>query len=393
MTHRNIGRELVAVPFENTMRSLSRDSRSAGMRFVVGGVVLLAAWSVIAFTVELPLSVSSVDGRVVAAVEPAEISSVSREPIIAVHVRLGDRVNEGDLLVQFDSVSQALELEIRRERIVKLTDELGSVRHEIDSVDAEASSEIEAFDQAIDRLRARLGESEARVEHAVTAERLYGELRSERRIDALQYSQARSNLEQSRKSLQAEQAELREKAASKQLAIDQRVTTRARLGRELARLTGEVAELAPRIAQLERRVTDLSVRAPFAGAVGAMAGLAAGQTLEPGTWMLTLVPQRGLEFEAHFSAEDAAGRVATNQVARIEFFALPWTQYGLIDAKVTRVGTEERDDRVRVYLQLDEGDELYDRLAHGLKGRATVMIEETTLARKLVNLLGSTRTH
>ncbi len=363
------------------------------MRFVAGGIVLLAAWSVIAFTVELPLTVSSVDGRVVAAVEPADISSVSREPIVTVPVRLGDRVDRGDLLVQFDSVSQALELEIRRERIVKLTDELESVRHEIRSLDAEAVSEIEAFDQAMDRLRARLGESVARVEHAETAERLYGELRSERRIDALQYSQARSNLEQSRKSLQAEQAELREKSASKQLAIDQRATTRARLQRELARLTGEVAELAPRIVQLERKVADLSVRAPFAGEIGAMAGLAAGQTLEPGTWMLTLVPQRGFEFEAHFSAQDAAGRVEANQIARIEFFALPWTQYGLIEAKVTRVGSEERDDRVRVYLQLDERDELYDRLAHGLKGRATVMLEETTLARKLVNLLGSTRTH
>ncbi len=379
----------MAVSFENTMRALKRDSRRTGLRFVLGGFVLLATWSVIAFTVELPLSVTSVDGRVVAAAEPVEVSSISREPIVQVGVRLGDNVRKGDLLVQFDASSLQLDLMSRMERARKLEEELASLRREIASSEAAAVSEGDEFDRAMERLRARIGETQARVEHALTAERLYGELRTERRIDALQYSEARSNLEQARKSLEAEQAELREKAASKSLAMNRRARLTARLEREAARLEGELAELDPRIRQLERRVADLSVRAPFAGDVGAMANLGPGQTVEPGAWMLTIVPRRGYDFEAHFVAADAAGRVKTGQVARVEFFALPWTQYGMLNANVKRVGSEERDGRVRVDLELDQDADLYRAIAHGLKGRATVLIEETTLAQKLVNLLGA----
>jgi membrane fusion protein (multidrug efflux system) len=108
--------------------------------------------------------------------------------------------------------------------------------------------------------------------------------------------------------------------------------------------------------------------------------------------LLTLVPEHGYEFQAHFVAADAAGRVRPDQPVRIEFFALPWTQYGMLDARVLRVGSEERDGRVTVDMELEHTSPLYEAISHGLKGRATVLIEETTLATKLVNLLGTVRT-
>ncbi len=63
----------------------------------------------------------------------------------------------------------------------------------------------------------------------------------------------------------------------------------------------------------------------------------------------------------------------------------------MLDARVARVGSEERDGRVEVDLELDKTSPLYDSVSHGLKGRATVLVEEVTLARKLINLLGSPR--
>ncbi|NJN52276.1 MAG: hypothetical protein HC809_11440, partial [Gammaproteobacteria bacterium] len=277
----------MAVSFEDTMRSLERDSRNTGLRFVAAGVALLAAWSVIAFTVELPLSVTSIDGRVVAAAQPVDVTSITREPIVAVGVRLGQRVNKGDVLVEFDSTSLSFDLDSRTQRIAKLRDEMASVRKEIDSSRLSAISEAEEFDRAMDRLRARIGETQARIEHAQTAERLYGELRSEKRIDALQYSEARSNLEQSHKVLEAERAELKEKEAAKQLAFSRRTSLLAGLERDLAALAGEIAELEPKVRQLERRIADMRIQATFAGEVGAMASLAVGQTYAPGDWLLT----------------------------------------------------------------------------------------------------------
>ena len=361
------------------------------MFFVVGSIVLFAMWTVLAFTVALPLSVASVDGRVVAAAEPIELTSRSHEPVVAVAVRLGDRVNAGDLLIQFDSVPLELDLDLLRQRAHKFADERLSLQREIGSLDAAATNQAEEHDRAMDRLRARLGETLARIQHSENAERLYSELGSKKQIDQLTLSEARSNLEQGRKGLEAERAELLEKEAAKQRTINEIASNRARLEGKDAQLSGAIAELGPQIQQLERRVAESRVRAQFAGRIGAIAQLTVGQTAEPGAWLMTLVPEHGYEFQSHFIAADAAGRVHVDQSARIEFFALPWTQYGMLDAHVVRVGSEERDGRVEVDLELDKTSSLYDSVSHGLKGRATVLVEEVTLARKLINLLGSPR--
>jgi len=382
---------LVAVSFENTLRSLELDSRRSGLRFIAGAAVLLVAWIVLACTIKLPLTVASVDGRVVAAAEPIEVKSVSREPVVSVAVRLGDRVRAGAVLLQFDAAQFEFDLSSSRERVQKLTDELASLRREIQSSDALTVNEGEEFDHAMDRLRARIGETRARLEHDQNAEQIYRSLRSERRIDELKYSEAKSNLAQDQKGLEAETAELHEKESAKQLAFNRRGVERAQLEGKEAQLAGEIAELQPQLRQLERRVEELSVRAPFDGQIGAMANLTKGQIVEPGAWLMTLVPERGFEFEAHFDAADAAGLVRPEQPVRIEFFAFPWTQYGLLNGRVKRVGSEERDGRVRVDIELTQSDALFSSISHGLNGRATVLVEETTLARKLVNLLGATR--
>jgi len=381
----------MAVSFENTLRSLNVDSRRAGALFIAGAVALLALWAVLACTVALPLSVASVDGRVVAAAEPIELTSRSNEPIVAVEVRLGDRVEAGDLLVRFDSVPLELDLDLLKQRARKFADERESLHREMSSLDAAALHQADEQDRAMDKLRAHVGETEARVRQAEEAERLYTELGSKKQIDQLTLSQAHSNVEQGRKNIEADRAELLEKEAAKQRALNETASNRARLDGEDAQLAGAIAELDPQIRQLERRIDESHVRAPFAGRIVAIAPLTVGQSAAPGAWLMTVVPDRGFEFQSHFVAADAAGRVRVDQPARIEFFALPWTQYGLLDARVIRVGSEERDGRVEVDLELDRNAHLYEAVSHGLKGRVTVLVEESTLARKLINLLGSPR--
>jgi len=381
----------MAVSFENTLRSLTVDSRRAGTFFIAGAVALSIVWALLACTVELPLSVASVDGRVVAAAEPIELTSRSNEPIVEVDVRLGDRVDAGDVLVRFDSVPLELDLDLLKQRAGKFADERESLHREIGSLDAAALHQAEEQDRAMDKLRAHVGETEARIRHAEEAERLYTELGSKKQIDLLTLSQAHSNVEQGRKAIEADRAELLEKEAAKQRASNEEASNRARLEGEDAQLAGAIAELVPQIRQLERRIDESYVRAPFAGHIGAIAQLTVGQSAAPGAWLMTVVPDRGYEFQSHFVAADAAGRVRVDQPARIEFFALPWTQYGLLDARVIRVGSEERDGRVEVDLELDRNAGLYEAVSHGLKGRATVLVEESTLARKLINLLGSPR--
>ena len=129
------------------------------------------------------------------------------------------------------------------------------------------------------------------------------------------------------------------------------------------------------------------MRAPFPGKIGAMSRVAVGQSMQPGEWLMTLVPDRDYEFQATFLAREAAGRLRVDQPARIRFYALPWTEFGTLDAQVLRVGSEERNGTVRVDFMVDTDSELAAQLSHGLKGEAVIQIDEATLAERMFWLL------
>ncbi len=196
-------------------------------------------------------------------------------------------------------------------------------------------------------------------------------------------------LAQARKSLEAERAELLEKEAAKQRTLNEIASNRARLDGKDAQLSGAIAELGPQIQQLERRIAESRVHAQFAGRIGAIAQLTVGQIAEPGTWLMTLVPERGYEFQSHFVAAQAAGRVRVDQQRAHRILCVAVDAVRHARRACRRVGSEERDGRVEVDLELDKTSTLYEAVSHGLKGRATVLVEEVTLARKLINLLGS----
>ena len=381
----------MAVPFENTLDVLRRDSAGTGRLLTIAGAAIMCIWLIAALTLALPLTISSIDGRIISAVEPTEITSTSEAPIVSIPFKLGDTVKAGEVLIAFDAVPEELELEGVRQRTVTLEQELLAADRELASLAASLMNELDGYDRAIEGLEARAGEVRAEIEHATNAEALYSQLRSERRIDALEYSRARSSLEQSKMQLQALQAESKETLANRRLAINRSETQQAQLTREQARLRGTIAELRPEYQRLENRISELVVRAPFSGEIGAIARISNGQRVTLGAWLMTLVPDREFEFQATFAAREAAGRIETGQIARIQFHALPWTEYGTLDATVLRVGSEEREAAVRVDFALSPDSALAAYLDHGLKGQAVVQIHEATLMQRLLNLLGTPR--
>ena len=347
----------------------------------------MIVWLVVAFLLELPVSVTSIDGRVVSATDPLEIISTSDEPILLFPFELGDRVEQGEVLLAFDPVALELELESSRQRAVKLEQELVSLARELANQSESLTNELDSYDRSVERLEARMGETRAEIEYAIDAEALYAQLKSERRIDALEYARTRAELEQSRMRLQAQEAELDELSANRRLAASRNASNRAKLTREQSRLEGELAMLKPEIRRLENRVSELTVRAPFDGEIGAILRASTGQTVPVEDWIMTLVPKQTFEFQAEFAAREAAGRLQRGQIARIQFDTLPWTEYGMLDATVLRVGSEERGGTVRVDFELASDEGFRGLLRHGLTGQVVVRIDEATLAQRLLRLL------
>lgn len=380
----------MAVPFENTLDVLRSDASRTGRWLTIAGALATLLWIAAAFFLALPVTVASIDGRIVSAVDAVEITSASAAPITRIPIRLGDRVQTGQILIEFDSVPERLALAGSLEQAAALNSALTASSLELQGLSDSLISELESLDRSLERLQARMGETNALIEHAMNAERLYSELRTERRIDALEYSRAKSELEAQRQKLQEQVAEANELRAQRQLAISRNETLRAQLQREQAGISGDIAELEAEVRRLNNRIEELQVRAPFPGEIGAIARLSPGQSLTPGDWVMTLIPEQAYEFRATFSAREAAGRIEPGQRARVQFYALPWTEYGTLDARVIRVASEERDAEVRVDLDLDMTTPLAEQLDHGLKGQVVIQIHEATLARRLLNLLSAT---
>lgn len=351
------------------------------------GSLMLLVWGVVAFSVALPVTVSSADGRAVSAADALDISSTSDAPIAVLPLRLGDAVERGDVLVEFDTEPLRLEQTRIQQRLAALMQEIESVDREITSTGDTLQGELDSVDRAYDALKARMEETKAELAYAIEAETLYRQMRSERQIDALKYSRAHTEVAQIRLQLQAQQSGSSELLANRRLVISRNETAQAQLMRHRARLAGDIAEMQPELRKIQLNIEELTVRAPFPGKVGAMARVAVGQSVQPGGWLMTLVPTKEYEFQATFAAREAAGRMRVDQPASIRFYALPWSEYGTLEATVLRVGSEERNGTVRVDFRLDTGSPLAAQLNHGLKGQAIVQIDEATLTERMFRLL------
>ena len=377
----------MAIPFQNTLGALRGDSLRAGWWLSGAGTLAMLAWGFVALSVPLPVTVSSADGRTVAAMDAFDIATFSDAPIAALPLELGDVVSEGDVLLEFDSEPLRLELARSHQRLQALEQEIESIDLELASLGKTLEGELVSYDMASEALAARTAETRAELDYAIEAESLYRHFRAERQIDALQYARAQTEVKQTRLQLQAQEAESSELMANRRLALSRNETTRARLMRHRARLMGDRAELAPEQRKIQLKIEELTVRAPFTGRVGAMARVSVGQALQPGEWLMTLVPIREYEFQATFSAREAAGRLRAEQPARIRFYALPWTEFGTLEARVLRVASEERNGTVRVDFTVDADSTIGAHLDHGLKGEAVVQIDEATLTQRMFWLL------
>jgi membrane fusion protein (multidrug efflux system) len=150
------------------------------------------------------------------------------------------------------------------------------------------------------------------------------------------------------------------------------------------RLEAARNELARIDAELARR----RIVAPADGEIGEFAALAAGTWVTAGTSLGVIIPDGLLHVVGSFAPSDALGKVAVGQKARVRLAGFPATEYGALVARVTRVGSESLDGRVRVELALRGEPSRASRapLRHGLPASIEVEVERV---RPIVLLLRS----
>jgi hemolysin D len=311
-------------------------------------------------------------------VEPVETGRVED-----IRVGNGALVRAGDVLVEFDrSVALAdtkgarAELASARAEILRRRTALASARsHRFDAVPA-----IDWPDDAAPALRERenqvltadLGQLAANVA-SFDAERSHKSAERDKLRETIATQKNLVATLQERVNMRTKLVE--EKAGAKAAVIDAtetlqyQITQEAKQEQDLASLTAGLAVIArnsdkavqdfisddaEKLSDAERRAEDaeqrlakaeagldhLTLKAPIAGRVQSSIITNVGQVVESGQEIMRIVPEdSGLEIQAYVRNRDI-GFVSVGQEAVVKVESFPFTRYGAIKARVTRIAKD-----------------------------------------------------
>jgi hemolysin D len=128
---------------------------------------------------------------------------------------------------------------------------------------------------------------------------------------------------------------------------------RAENAEKLSEAERQAEDLEQKLAKAEAAIEHLTLKAPIAGTVQASALTTIGQVVSSGQEVMRIVPEdAGLEIEVYVLNKDI-GFVKPGQEAVVKIESFPFTQYGTILARVTRVA---RDSIPEPEASQNEGD-------------------------------------
>lgn len=307
-------------------------------------------------------------------VQPAE-AGIIREIL----VEEGDRVEVGQVLVRLDPTVNAVDsaaverdlalarLQLRRieselagaaamERLAEDAPELYAQvdaqrqSHRQQFLDATAQeraagnrarSELAAARELLEKLETTLPSymQSAQAYEDLARQKLVGELEAiERRRRAIEASQ---DLEAQRASVVALEASI---AEHEQRAAQLRSSYASELNQSRLETVASTNRLEQQFGRLEFQQTLLELKAPQEGVVKELATTTVGAVVQPGTVIVTLVPQdEPLWAEVSIENKDI-GFVAVDQPVRVKVLAYEFQKYGMLDGIVRTVSADSSDD-------------------------------------------------
>jgi hemolysin D len=376
--------------------------------------------------------VAVAQGRVVVSERTKTIQPLETSSVKAIHVKDGDRVQAGQLLIELDSTlqgadasrvtqerdaaqsealrTQALLAALTTGQAPKLPTQPGTQQLDAPQVRAQLQTEWAEVQAKLAKLNAEASRREAERQ---TADQVVAKLRS-----TLPLAQAREadyqNLaaqgfignhatqdrQRERIELERDLATAQARQMEAQAAVLEARSNQVSYRAELQRSVSErQAQARLKVAQLQEEGTKASQRqqltqltAPVAGTVQQLAVHTAGGVVTPAQVLLVLVPE-----EAEVTAEVALenkdiGFVKVGQQAEVKLETFPFTRYGTVPATVTRISADAVPDEKRgalfmATLKLDKSAMTVDGRAIRLSPGMNLTAEVKTGKRRAISYL------
>ena len=378
----------MASPFSRTTRSLAVDSprlHLAALSVALLGLVLWLGWFLFG---SVTLYEVSRQARLESGASAREVSAIQAGRLVASHLEIGRPVHAGDVLAEFDAGPEVLRAREEEARLNAFPDKIAALRHEIEATQAAMDDDQRAAQASLQSAKARQHEAAASADFAKDNER---RMKAEGAAGGVPEVEALRATSDARKAASAAEAL---SADARKIDLDAR--TRARqsaaqiddLQRTLVSLEADAAGSRETLARLNLDIEAHRVRAPVDGVVGEVMAARPGAYVAEGQKLATIVPAGRLVAVAQMNPGTALGRVRPGQPARIRLDGYPWTEYGVLEARVTRVASEVRDGGLRVELQPAASPRMAAIVRHGETGRVEIQVEKVSPAVLLMRSAG-----
>ena len=377
------------IPFSSTTRSLATDLPLLSWLGWSLSAVLLSIWLGWFFFASVTVFETSREARleVQSAAHPitAQVSgSVASKALV-----LGQEVSVGQLLLQLDDRTEQLKLTEEKARNQGLSNQIDAVTREIGAQKDTLSTGTQSNQSAIVTAKARLREAQHLA--VVTKDKLrrLAGLRDQGYVTDADWLKANAEANQSQAAVDATSSEIRRLEWESKNSTSRDGARLESLKKDLAKLRGQLELSSTTIARLEQSIEKHKIRSPIAGRIGEIAPeiQVGSYLLAEGQFIARIVPMGDLKVSARFQPSDTMGRLFAHQKARLRLDAFPWTQYGSMDAVVSRVGEEIRDGFQQVDL-LIAADNPNIPLQHGLTGQVEVAVETASPATLVLRAVG-----
>ena len=364
--------------FSRTTRSLVHDSsKYAVVAWAIGGL-LLAGWMTWLCFARITVYEISSKAHLEVNRSAHSIAALVSSKIVATSISLGQEVKAGEVLIELDTSSEKLRLQEEESRQQSLPPQIASIEKQIVGLEQAKTKDHQSALAAIESARSRQQEANSAVAFAKENERRITEMSDAiPKIESLRAHTESQKLSSARDALSSEINRLEMDA---QTRIHQEQAKIENLNREFARLSGELGTSKMTLARLKQDIEQRLIRAPANGQIGDVVPLQVGTYVAVGEKLGTVVPRSELRIAAYFPPASVLGRIHPGQSARMRLDGFPWAQFGTIQAKVSRVGAEIRDNQVRVEFKPELSEDSPIRLQHGLPGSIEVSIEQISPA-------------
>jgi multidrug resistance efflux pump len=374
--------------FSRTTRSLTQDSsKHAVIAWLIGGL-FLTGWLVWFFFAKVTVYELSTKARLEVDRSSHPIAALVASKIVSTSLSLGQEVQKGEVLFTLDASSEKLRLQEEESKLVALPPQIAALEKQIGELEQAKTEGQQAALASVHSAKSRQKEAGAAVTFAKDNERRLNALRGSGRIPVIESLRAQAESEKLSSNKEALTSDIQRLEMEAQTRAHQQQAEIENLKREVAKLNGELTTIQVTIVRLKQDIEKHLIKSPATGQIGDIVPLQVGTYVAVGEKLGTVVPRSELRIVADFPPASVLGRIHPGQVARMRLDGFPWVQFGTIQAKVSRVGSEIRDNQVRVEFTPDPSTLSRITLQHGLPGSIEVSIEQVSPAVMVLRVAG-----